>query len=281
MSLKRDLYVSQKGPIICLAKEPYTYSKDAQYLRQKSPLCLCQQIDGAFVQELYISRKSDLYVSQKGPICLSKETYMSLKRALYLLERRPKSTSKEISISISADARCFGPKSHISLAKETYMSLKRDLYLRQKSLYIYVKRDPCIYMGWLRLVGSLKLYVSLENIGLFCRALLQKRPIILRSLLIVATPYQEMHRALVKRAIYLSQKSHISLAKEPYIYATRHSVRMSKSHISLLYKEPYISRKRALHLCHKTLCTHVKIVPYIYVKRTLNPYIHINKYTVF
>jgi len=44
-------------------------------------------------------------------------------------------------------------------------------------------------MGWLPLVGSLKLYVSLENIGLFYRALLQKRPIILRSLLAKATPY--------------------------------------------------------------------------------------------
>jgi len=44
-------------------------------------------------------------------------------------------------------------------------------------------------MGWLRLVGSLKLQVSLAEYRLFCRALLQKRPIILRSLLIVATPY--------------------------------------------------------------------------------------------
>jgi len=44
-------------------------------------------------------------------------------------------------------------------------------------------------MGWLRLVGSLKLSVSFENIGLFCRALLQKRPIIWRSLRIVATPH--------------------------------------------------------------------------------------------
>jgi len=43
--------------------------------------------------------------------------------------------------------------------------------------------------GWLRLVGSLKLYVSLESVGLFCRALLQQRPIISRSLLVVATPY--------------------------------------------------------------------------------------------
>ena len=49
--------------------------------------------------------------------------------------------------------------------------------------YIYV----C--MGWLRLVGSLKLYVSFAKYSLFYRALLQKRPVILRSLLIVATPY--------------------------------------------------------------------------------------------
>ena len=45
-------------------------------------------------------------------------------------------------------------------------------------------------MGWLRLVGSSKLYVSFAEYRLFYRALLQKRPIILRRLLIVATPYQ-------------------------------------------------------------------------------------------
>jgi len=44
-------------------------------------------------------------------------------------------------------------------------------------------------MGWLRLVGCLKIQVSLQNTGLFCRALLQKRPI-LSILLIVATPHQ-------------------------------------------------------------------------------------------
>ena len=46
-------------------------------------------------------------------------------------------------------------------------------------------------MGWLRLVGCLKIYVSLQNIGLFCRSLLQKRPISLSILLIVATPYRD------------------------------------------------------------------------------------------
>ena len=44
-------------------------------------------------------------------------------------------------------------------------------------------------MGWLRFVDSLKLYVSLENIGPFYRAVLHKRPIILRSLLAEDTPY--------------------------------------------------------------------------------------------
>jgi len=44
-------------------------------------------------------------------------------------------------------------------------------------------------MGWLRLVGSLKWYFSFAEYSLFYRALLQKRPIILRSLRIVATPY--------------------------------------------------------------------------------------------
>ena len=40
---------------------------------------------------------------------------------------------------------------------------------------------------WLRLVGSLKLEVSFAEYRLFYRAVLQKRPIILRSQLIVAT----------------------------------------------------------------------------------------------
>jgi len=44
-------------------------------------------------------------------------------------------------------------------------------------------------MGWLRLVDSLKLHVSFAEYRLFYRALLQKRHIILRSLLIEATPY--------------------------------------------------------------------------------------------
>ena len=39
-----------------------------------------------------------------------------------------------------------------------------------------------VNMGWLRLVGSLKLWVSFAEYSLFYRALLQKRPTIFRSL---------------------------------------------------------------------------------------------------
>ena len=46
-------------------------------------------------------------------------------------------------------------------------------------------------MGWLRLVGSLKLQVSFTEYSLFYRALLQKSPFILRSLLIVSTLYHQ------------------------------------------------------------------------------------------
>jgi len=44
-------------------------------------------------------------------------------------------------------------------------------------------------MEWLRLVGSFKLYVSFAEYSLFHRSLLEKRLMILRSLLIEATPY--------------------------------------------------------------------------------------------
>ena len=52
----------------------------------------------------------------------------------------------------------------------------------------------CVGMGWLRLVGSIKLQVSFAEYCLFHRGLLQKRPIILWSLLIEATQYNTQCR---------------------------------------------------------------------------------------
>jgi len=54
-------------------------------------------------------------------------------------------------------------------------------------------------MGWLRLLGSFKLQVSFVEYSLFYKALLQKRPVILRSLLIVAIPYDICTRRAMLR----------------------------------------------------------------------------------
>jgi len=55
-------------------------------------------------------------------------------------------------------------------------------------VYIYIY-DLLAAMGWLRSVGSLKLYVSFAREPYKRDDILQKRPMILRRQLIVATPY--------------------------------------------------------------------------------------------
>jgi len=50
--------------------------------------------------------------------------------------------------------------------------------------------DLTSYYGWLRLVGSLKVKVYFAKEPYKRDDILQKRPVILRSLLIVATPYR-------------------------------------------------------------------------------------------
>ena len=59
----------------------------------------------------------------------------------------------------------------------------------QQHISVCVRSTTHIDTGWLQLVGSLKLQVSFEEYRFFYRALLQKRRIILRSLLIIATPH--------------------------------------------------------------------------------------------
>jgi len=62
-------------------------------------------------------------------------------------------------------------------------------------------------MGWLWGVGSLKLYVSFAKEPCKRDHILQKRPMILRSLLIVATPY-----------VYIAHTSGVSAANTLYVY---------------------------------------------------------------
>ena len=60
-------------------------------------------------------------------------------------------------------------------------------------------------LGWIGLVGSIKLSVSYAEYRLFHRALLQKRPLILSILLAKATPYESFfdETRLIHGYIYL------------------------------------------------------------------------------
>ena len=73
------------------------------------------------------------------------------------------------------------------------MSGKELLCARVCCVCVRVSVCVCVHvhevaMGWLRLIGSLKLKVSFAKEPYKIDYILHKRPIILRSLLIVATP---------------------------------------------------------------------------------------------
>jgi len=86
-----------------------------------------------------------------------------------------------------------GGESHINylsgIPSEHTSGKHQHKYLQHNSIKSLTWFLHMCLMRWLRLVGSLKLYVSFAKYRLLYRALLQKRPMILRSLLIVATPY--------------------------------------------------------------------------------------------
>jgi len=73
-----------------------------------------------------------------------------------------------------------------------YTLARNNSYLFiQMYMYIHTSEVPGRYtdMGWLRLAGSLKLQVSFAKEPYETDDILQKRPIIIRSLLIEATTY--------------------------------------------------------------------------------------------
>jgi len=98
-------------------------------------------------------------------------------------------------------------------------------------------------MGWLRLVGSLKSYVSSTKYRLFHRALLQKRPIILRSLLIVAIPYRFSYAPVIFLYLVLFFLISPSLSCSFYLP------------LSPLYIHTYIHIYTHTH-AHKNIYTH-------------------------
>jgi len=75
-------------------------------------------------------------------------------------------------------------------------------YVMNMSIHLLLSVHMChIDMGWLRLVGSLELKVSFSKEPYKKDDILQKRPIILRSLLVVATPYEHPYGAKIYMSI--------------------------------------------------------------------------------
>ena len=108
--------------------------------------------------------------------------------------------SSDISIySDTTHTRYWKPKKHhFNCTTDFCLILRMSQFSSYWIFWLFESCDPSnirniqlnfLVMGWLRLVGALKLQVSIGEYILYYRALLEKRPIILRSLLIVATPY--------------------------------------------------------------------------------------------
>jgi len=120
-------------------------------------------------------------------------------------------------------------------------------------------------MGWLRLVGCLKIYVSLQNIGLFCRSLLQKRPIFLSILLIEATPYENRSRTKIWHQPYPNTKSRTNALANKF---TRPPVRRGVGK-EIFYQKRH--RTKVYYPLHRTQCAHSRTYALSRMKPTPPP----------
>ena len=107
------------------------------------------------------------------------------------------------------------------------------------SYSVFVCMRVCTYvvrnvdMGWLRLVGSLKWWVSFAEYHLFYRSLLQKRPIIWRSLLVAATPYVDCKCAffcLSVTCLHVYRSTHSHTQTLTHTQAHTHTFTHSHTH---------------------------------------------------
>ena len=104
-------------------------------------------------------------------------------------------------------------------------------------------------MGWLRLVGSLKVQVSFAEYRLFYRALLQKRPTFLGSLLIVATSYHNneriSHKYVGDTTAWMSHVTHMNESCHTYEWVMSHTW---MSHVTHMNETQHTSEWVMLHI---------------------------------
>jgi len=117
--------------------------------------------------------------------------------------------------------------------------------------------------GRLRLVGSFKSYVSFAEYSLFYRALLQKRSIILRSLLIITTLHICASCLIVPRNAFRSGRRSYLKYSDVYIYIY--------IFISLSVLTTY-----AMHVgIYMYMCVYIYIYIHIYIYIYPNKILHI------
>jgi len=102
---------------------------------------------------------------------------------------------------------------HMNESCHTYEWVVSHTYIAIMSC-LHIWMSHVTHVRRLRLVGSLKLDVSLAEHSPFYKALLQKRPIILRSLLIVATPSTTSQRSWM----YPVAHTHMNESCHTYTY---------------------------------------------------------------
>jgi len=120
-------------------------------------------------------------------------------------------------IQESTDGHCATKSSHwVSKVYLTFL-----LWWFQVCLFVHYDD-----MGWLWLVGSLKTYVSFAEYSLFHRALLQKSPMFLGSLLIVVTSYRHLNPCNLRfLSVYVSASVSASLRVSAFRFCVLYYMR--------------------------------------------------------
>jgi len=150
-------------------------------------------------------------------------------------------------------------------------------------------------MGWLRLVDSIKLQVSFTEYSQFYRAFLQKSFWLLRSLLIVATPYAylalpqswnlqgnrrcELFRACIKVLVQKPRLDILQLFSTlPFSTATFFFFKMTFFEAHLLHSvkiEIFLRNAKEWNWKHGGFISYFHMIIYIYVYTYTRIYIYI------